>query len=746
MATILVLDDRRSNREVLVELLREAGHALHEAGDGAEALVVARRERPDVVIADILMPTMDGYGFVRQLRSDPAIAATPVIFYTATYQQREARELADKCGVRHLLAWPVEPAEILRAVEEVLGQGRSPAPGAPAPEIDQDHLRLLTDTLAAKVRELEEANRRLTALSELGRSLAVERDPVRLLDRCCRAGRNLIGARQAILAVLAEEGEEFRHVVTDGLDAGTAARLRPPTPGPGLLRRVLAAGVSLRIGACGAGPPLEILPGYDTAGSFLAVPVATSAHRAVPVATSAHRFGLLAFVDKLGREEFSVEDEELAVSLAAQLALALEDAQRQAEIERHTARLERYAERLAILRRIDREILAAHRPRELAAAALQHLRQLIPCWHAGIWVFDWPRQVAEMLAVEGGGVPFFPPGAKVPLEAFGPEDLAAVHAQQDRVVEDVARLAQPPNIIQTLHEAGLRSYMRLPMASEGQVIGSLLLGSDRAGAFETEQVEIARQVADQLAIAIRHALLFDQVRAGRERLQALSHQLLVAQEEERRRIARELHDEIGQSLTAVRINLQLVMSGAEGSTILPYLKESDGLVDRILQQVRNLSLDLRPSVLDDLGLVAAVRWSLDRTCRRAGFQGQVTADPPEIRLPSEIATACFRIVQEALTNVVRHAGAHRVEIVLSASGAHLELVVRDDGSGLDVAAERQSALRGGSLGLLGMQERVALLGGRIAIESAPGQGTTIFVRLPLALSESVAPLEGEKDS
>ena len=736
MATILVLDDRRAHREVLVELLRPAGHVLHEAADGAEALIAARRERPDLVIADIILPTMDGYEFVRQLRSDLVIAATPVIYYTATSDKRETRELASKCGVQHLLSWPVEPAEVLRAVEEVLGRGLSAAPVAPAPEIDRDRLRLLTDTLAAKVRELEALNRRLTVLIELGRSLALKRDPVRLLDRCCRAGREVIGARWAILAVLAQDGKTYRHVATDAMEASTDASLGPATPVGGLLGRVLGAGVPLRIAAGDARPLREVLPGYHAAGSVLAV----------PLVTPAHRYGVLAFVDKLGREEFSIEDEGLAVSLAAQLALAFEDAERQAENERHAARLERYAERLAILRRIDREVLAAHRPRKLAAATLQYLRQLIPCWHVGIWVFDWARRVAEVLAAEGQGVPFFPPGAKVPLEAFGPEDLATVRAEQDRVVEDVARLDQPSTIIRTLRGAGLRSYIRLPLAAEGQVIGSLFLGSDRAGAFDTEQVEIARQVADQLAIAIRHALLFDQVRAGRERLQTLSHQLLKAQEEERRRIARELHDEIGQSLTAVRINLQRAMTSTEVSASLPYLKESDGLVDRVLQQVRDLSLDLRPSVLDDLGLVASVRWYLDRTSRRAGFVGQLAADPPEIRLPAEIATACFRIVQEALTNVVRHAGPRRVDIALTGSDDHLEIVVRDDGTGFDVDVERQRALRGGSLGLLGMQERVALLGGWISIESTPGHGTAVFVRLPRALPEAAAPAPDQEHS
>jgi PAS domain S-box-containing protein len=413
--------------------------------------------------------------------------------------------------------------------------------------------------------------------------------------------------------------------------------------------------------------------------------------------------------------------------------------------KRAEQRLARFAERLAILRQIDRAIRAAHRPRELASAALQHLGQLIPCWQIAIWVFDWSAETAELLAGEGAGVPFFPPGTKVPVDAFGAGDLAALRAVQDRVVEDIELLPEPSAIVRTLQPAGLRSYAGLPLTSEGQVIGSLVLGSDCAGAFDPEQIEIARQVAGQLAIAIRHALLFHEVRLARKRLETLSRQLLKAHEEERRRIARELHDEIGQSLTAVRINLQRAMSGADLQSSRPYLNESSGLIERVLQQVRDISLDLRPSVLDDLGLVASLRWYLDRTSRRAGFVGQLSADPGEIRLPSEVETACFRIVQEAVTNIVRHAGARRVEIGLLEAGEHLEVVVRDDGAGFDVTAARECAVRGGSLGLLGMQERVALLGGRIAIESGPGRGTEVQIRLPRALPESAPDSGGEED-
>jgi PAS domain S-box-containing protein len=408
--------------------------------------------------------------------------------------------------------------------------------------------------------------------------------------------------------------------------------------------------------------------------------------------------------------------------------------------------VQQYAERLANLRRIDQAILSAYRPRELAEAALRQLHHLIPCRQICIWIFDLQTRTAEVLAAEGSGAPFYAPGAKISLEPLGDSGIAELRSGVDCIVPDVSRLAKPSAILQTFHPSGLGSSVRLPLASEGQLIGSLVLSSDRPGAFDAEQVEMAREVAVPLAIAIRHALLFDEVRCGRQRMQALSRQLLRAQEEERRHIARELHDEIGQSLSAVLINLQRAMRSPDVRSSAPCLKESEGLIELVLDQVRNLSLDLRPSVLDDLGLVASLRWYLGRVTQRAGLVGRLSANPPDIRSGPEIETACFRITQEALTNVVRHARARQVEIRLARRGEHLELIVRDDGVGFDVAAARQRAGHGASLGLLGMQERVALLGGRIAIDAAPGRGTTVQIRLPLSLSQTASLAENEENS
>jgi len=214
-----------------------------------------------------------------------------------------------------------------------------------------------------------------------------------------------------------------------------------------------------------------------------------------------------------------------------------------------------------------------------------------------------------------------------------------------------------------------------------------------------------------------------------EALQILSRRLLETQESERRHIARELHDEIGQALTAVKINLQAAQRLPEAP--VPYLEDSISIVDRTLQQVRTLSLDLRPALLDDLGLVATLRWYVDRQAQRAGFTAQFVADPLETRPRPDIETACFRVAQEALTNVTRHAQAQQVRVELHQRDAELHLLIRDDGKGFDVRTAQERAAQGASTGLLGMQERVWLVGGQIDIESVPAGGTEVRVRFPL---------------
>jgi signal transduction histidine kinase len=223
-----------------------------------------------------------------------------------------------------------------------------------------------------------------------------------------------------------------------------------------------------------------------------------------------------------------------------------------------------------------------------------------------------------------------------------------------------------------------------------------------------------------------------------DRLQALSRQLMHAQETERRHIARELHDEIGQALTAVKINLLTAKRYPERSDLVPRFDESIELIDTTLQRVRDLSLDLRPSILDDLGLAAALEWYVDRHARRTGLEAEFLSELSDARLPTYLETTCFRVAQEALTNVTRHAGARHVQVILRQVDGSLCLMILDDGRGFDVDAARARAAGGSSIGLLGMEERALLAGGTIIIESKRGSGTLILVRLPLASDEELA--------
>jgi signal transduction histidine kinase len=229
-------------------------------------------------------------------------------------------------------------------------------------------------------------------------------------------------------------------------------------------------------------------------------------------------------------------------------------------------------------------------------------------------------------------------------------------------------------------------------------------------------------------------LLLEEVRESRERLKKLSRWLLDIQESERRSIARELHDEIGQALTLVKLQLQLVRDDADPDTKSEQrsrLAECVSTVNDALRQVRDLSLSLRPSLLDHLGLPATLRWYVARIGAAAGFTADVASDPPDIRLGTQVETICFRIAQEALTNVARHASATRVSIGVTCSADHVVLTIRDNGCGFDVEGARRQALDGRSLGVIGMEERASLAGGCLSITSSDTDGTTVMATLPI---------------
>ena len=364
--TILIVDDHVLNREFLMTLLGFGAYHLVEAPGGLAALRIAGLEPPDLVISDILMPNMDGYEFVRSLRAMPSCANTPVIFYTATYREREANKMASDCGVRQVLPKPSDPEVILAAVRDAMGAaGPQPAAGAagsgapdkrlspiddqvagfldavesssqvlsrmasegylPSPSRD---LAQMTDRLSTSLSSLQAVSLRLTSLIDLGIELGAQRDPGALIDTGCRVARNIGVARYACIGMLDAGTDELGYVASCG--ESEQLRVVAEQARGGVLSRLLEGGVPIRIDNVGGDPlALGLPPGHPPVHSFLGVPIASR--------EQVH--GWLYLVDKLGADSFSEVDERVAVTVSAQIAVAYENLLLYEEIKRHHAQL-----------------------------------------------------------------------------------------------------------------------------------------------------------------------------------------------------------------------------------------------------------------------------------------------------------------------------------------------------------------------------------------------------------------------
>ncbi|MBC7228463.1 MAG: HAMP domain-containing protein [Thermoflexales bacterium] len=268
----------------------------------------------------------------------------------------------------------------------------------------------------------------------------------------------------------------------------------------------------------------------------------------------------------------------------------------------------------------------------------------------------------------------------------------------------------------------------IPLLVKGESVGVLsVVGREGIG---PEDLGLLEAVGRQVGVGIENARLWEEVRQKEAVRRDLLHQLMTAQEEERRRIARELHDEAGQALTSLLVSLRLLENAASLEEVRALVAGMREVVSQTLDEVHNLAVELRPSVLDDLGLVPALARTVQGSQARFGVRADLEVVGLEsVRLPEAVETAVYRIAQEALTNAARHAGAQHVSIVLERRGNTLVLIVEDDGRGFDVE-EAMAARERGRLGLHGMAERASLVGGRLTVESAPGSGTTVVLEVP----------------
>ncbi len=250
------------------------------------------------------------------------------------------------------------------------------------------------------------------------------------------------------------------------------------------------------------------------------------------------------------------------------------------------------------------------------------------------------------------------------------------------------------------------------------------------GPFLAEERNLVNSLADSCASYLTRKQAERELVAAHERLQALSKESMRLQEQERRQLAHDLHDEIGQALTTLKVNLQTIRRTTIPNSREAALSDSFKIIDQTVDRVRDMALDLRPSMLDDLGLASAVRWYVGKQGKRAGIRTRVESEDIPGRLSPNALVACFRIVQEGVTNILRHAKARRMAVMLRAVKEGVEVIIEDDGTGFSVKDAMTTSGERSHLGLIGIQERVRTINGEFHISSAKGKGTRLSATIP----------------
>jgi len=541
---------------------------------------------------------------------------------------------------------------------------------------------------------------RLPRLIEVGSSLLAELDLEAVLRSVVEAGRELTGAEYAALGVLDGERRELERFIYLGIDDETRRDIGPLPRGRGVLGELIRDPRPLRLADVETHPhAYGFPPGHPPMHSFLGV----------PITIRGEAFGNLYMTEKRGGAEFDEADEEAARALANWAAIAIENARLYTTLSAREAETERALRRAETAADIARTVGGETDVGRVLDLIAKRGRALIEACTVLVLLRKGDRLAVAARAGRPG------PGLE---ELTIPTDDAVFQAaMQERASRHLER-SSPPSEARIRERLGAEAALVVPLLFRGRAVGTLVaLDREAGGDFDAEDLRLLQAFAATAAIAVGTA---QSVEADR-----LQQQVAVA-EEERRRWAQELHDGVLQSLAAVRIALAAAMQGSGEGRFAEIERAAEATVEGLEDQITELSRlinDLRPASLERLGLPGALEALAEESANRGGFEvaseldlnGELTGDEER---------AVYRLVQEALNNVVKHAGAGQVSVRTRTANGAIEVEVRDDGCGFDPA-------RSSGRGLLGMRERVEMLGGTIVIDSRPGAGTRVDSTLPL---------------
>jgi signal transduction histidine kinase len=583
---------------------------------------------------------------------------------------------------------------------KVSGFMRAASSTSPAPESARtlSRLRRTRSRLPGKNVHVSTESKQLDRLKVLvnaGIALSSELSLDALLQRIVETAAEITGARYAALGVIDKSGQALERFLTTGVDTRTHAAIGELPHGRGILGVLIRDAQPLRLRNIADDPRSAGLPpNHPPMKSFLGLPIML---RGVA-------YGNLYLTEKEDGQEFTEEDEELTQLLAAQAAVAIENARLYESSTRWLRQVESLNEiGSALASELELEPLL-----ELVARRLQELVE------AKLVLIALPDAGALRIAAAQGESAYGVTGM----------ELAVGGSKAGRVLERgrserIDSLLDDPEVDhQATRQLGVHSALYVPLLVRGLPIG-VLIAHDKQGprpAFREEDLRLAESLAARAAVAVDLSQ-----RIGRDSFR----RVVEAQELERARLARELHDETGQALTSILLGLKPLEQAATSDEARAAVADVRELVVSTLQSVRRLAVELRPSALDHFGLEAAVERLAETFREQSGLAVDLETQVGSERLTSEAETTLYRVIQEGLTNIVKHAGATRVSILLQRKDTTVVAVIEDDGAGFDPSTTREDAL-----GLAGMRERVSLAGGRLQVESTPGSGTTLVAEVP----------------
>jgi signal transduction histidine kinase len=539
---------------------------------------------------------------------------------------------------------------------------------------------------------------RLRALLEASTAIASELSLEVLLRRLVTTAADLTGARYAALGVIDRSGLQLEQFITTGVDDETHRAIGELPRGRGILGVLISEATPLRLHDLGEDTRSVGFPAnHPPMHTFLGVPILL---RGVA-------YGNFYLTEKDGGQDFTDEDQEIVTLLAAQAAIAIENARLYEATTRWSSQLESLNEignALATEMDVERLLdLVARRLRELLDARL--VAVMLPAGQGDL-------QFAAV-AGEAGTISV---GQTIPIAASksGRVFERGRSERSDSVLDD------PEVDRDVVRGFGARTGIWVPLIAHSETIG-LIAVHDKLGPdarFNDNDLRLAETFASRAAVAVDLS----------QRIARDSFRRIVdAQEVERRRLARELHDETGQALSSILLGLKSLDEQMGSDAARQAVSDVRELVVSTLHDLRRLAVELRPKVLDDFGLVAALERLTETFGAQTGIGVRFESGLAPGRLPADVETALYRIVQESLTNIVKHSHARNISIVLVRKPGAVAAVVEDDGQGFDAGS-----VRDGGYGLIGMRERVGLLDGKFQIESTDGGGTTLVAEVPLA--------------